>query len=420
MLDISAFFVYDTLLLRLSFAEIISGRTSTTRLIKPFEANYFDYLYKEGGQNCSSQTEGKQVRSGMIGREVRKTKMAKPGNKGSVATSSTDSHWNSGTVGDRAVWALVEQGAHAAGFSIAKNDGIRKAVLSVIGKGGVTSALGTAGLLAGIAALTDLEIPARFLAKKFGLPESATAELANQGLDDVVRGVFDGAQSIDPKAPLDQQNKELKELADKKWGEHAEKIRKNNPHLFREVILAREYDVLTIHELGCKFLRPLLDANAVGVSRVNALAVPVGTLPAACVCQKGIVGTLNHVLEVLRKQGKGALASEVRDEIQKPEYADDAAEFIGRMGTYDQVSIESVHAAAKATGPLRRVYFLAIVGMKPKAGVEAAGDEIKKKGKQIFKDLMNPDSELRQHLEVKTTEWSGDAARRSAAANRKV
>ena len=93
-------------------------------------------------------------------------------------------HWNSGSLPQRALYAMFEQVMHAAGARAGRSGTAKQLADTVLGKlGGATSALATGGATVAASTMLNADFFAAALANKFGLPRDRVTELANDGLE---------------------------------------------------------------------------------------------------------------------------------------------------------------------------------------------------------------------------------------------
>lgn len=342
--------------------------------------------------------------------------MAKP-KKGAakVAQQPQHSDWMSGTLPQRVAWTMFERISRGTGAKIGQSEMVKNFLASLSSFTGLNPAI--AGMMTEM--LTNVRGPATWLANEFGIPVEATVDVANEGLDEITRGMFDAASGIDPKLPLDQQNNLLRKAADEQFKAYGEKFRKANPEMFEEVILADEYSTKQVHELKCPYLRPLLDKGAQGVTKVWRHELPDDAMAAVCKCQQGTVGTLMQVFAAMRKTKLAPLPTVVKDELALPEYDDVRNEFWALASKTKGVSVDMVEEAVMADPPTRRALMLGLVGLQPKHNLQTGADTALKKAKQIAGDLLNPDSKIRKEIDPHVHKIAADMARYGAAARRR-
>lgn len=347
--------------------------------------------------------------------------MAKPP-QGPKGGSGSD-HWNSGTLGQRALWALFEQGAHLAGNKAAKTQfakGMGDKVYAALG--GNDNGLFTGGALIAAQTFMNADVVGRILANRFNLPADKIVELSNEGLDEFVRGFMSAAQQIDPALPIDQQNQQLRTLADAQLDAYLQKVAKNNPIILRDVIVVQERGREAIHELNCSYERPRLDARETGVRKVRLLDVPATASPAVCECRRAISykGRLHDVFEHLRQAGRGKLVDQVRAELRHESYDSVRDKFWSMAGLYDQTTAGMVEEALRETDPKsRHAMILNLVGMTPKTGAEGIAVDAAKKAKEFWNELSDPASPTRQKIDKGITNFGTQGRSFSAAARRR-
>ena len=334
-----------------------------------------------------------------------------------MAAPQTTDHWNSGTLPKRALYSIFEQVAHAAGMRVGKSGVAKKLADAVFsGVGGTDSTLLGRGATVVASTLLNADFFASAMATKLGLPKDKVTELANEGLDEFVRGTIAGASGIDQNTSIDQQNEELRRITDEQFGIYVSEVARRNAHLLREIILVPADGVTAWHMRDCPQKASRVGHD--GVERAKWMNRPKGVVRAACICQQSTTfrGTLNEVFDHLTESGDGAMVGEVYDLLATDAYKDVREAVLARANQYDQATVGMVERALGATDPhIQRGLVLELVGMQPAGAAQGAAAAALNKGKKILTDLTDPTSPTRQRFDRAVKEYSDAAALRRKA-----
>lgn len=334
-------------------------------------------------------------------------------------------HWNSGSLGQRALWALFEQATHGAGNKAGKQLAKQLGDQVFHGMGGSDNNLFTGGAMIAAQTFLNADLIGKLIANKFNLPADKVVEISNEGLDEFIRGLFDSARTIDPALPVDQQNAQLRQYADRQLEAYIQKVARQNPQILREVILVQDHGTDVVHEMDCSFERPRLDAHTNGVRKVRWIDVPASALPAACACRKAITfkGRLNDVLAHLRANGVASAAEAERfmAELRLDANKDVRAQVFARANTYDQVTVDMVRSVLREPhAAMRRELLLALVGIQPKSGAESVAAGALAQGKKAIKQLADPNSPIRKAFDTGVATYVDNSKKRRRAMNGKA